>query len=318
MKKTILVSGASGIVGYGILRSLLKNEETYNLIGTTIYNDSIAPAFCDIFELAVPTNTDYYIEWLCSLIKKHNIDMIIPSIEADMYLWNENREEIELTGTTILLNNSQLIYLCKDKFEFYKKLVDFIPEYLIPTTDSFESNIYGYPYILKPKQGFGSKGIIRIKNDDDYEKNKHKINSELIMQPIIGTDDEEYTVSAFFDKEHILIEYLGLKRKLSSNGYTEIAEVVDYDFSDILKNIAKVVKPIGPTNFQFRLDKDLNMKLLEINPRISSSTSIRASFGYNESKMAAEYFLDNILPIKIDKESIKDRKAIRYIEEFIF
>lgn len=318
MKKTILVSGASGIVGYGILRSLLKNKEKYNLIGTSIYNDSIAPAFCDIFELAVYTNAENYVDWLCSLIKKYNIDMIIPSIEVDMYLWNEYREEIESTGVTILLNNCDLLDLCNDKWKFYQKLIDFIPEYLIPTTDKLESNIYGFPYILKPKRGFGSKGIIKIRNEDDYNKNKDKINNNLIMQPIIGSDDEEYTVSAFFDKKHKLVEFLGLKRKLSLNGYTEVAQVVDYDFSNILQKMADVVKPIGPTNFQFRLDKNSNMKLLEINPRISSSTSIRSAFGYNESEMSIDYFLNNIIPSLINKEYIKDRKAVRYIDEYIF
>ena len=47
--KTILVSGASGIVGYGILKSLRMSEEKYNLIGTSIYDDTIAEAFCDLF-----------------------------------------------------------------------------------------------------------------------------------------------------------------------------------------------------------------------------------------------------------------------------
>lgn len=317
MKKTILVSGASGIVGYGILRSLLKNKDQLTLIGITIYEDSIAPAFSDIFELAVPTNADNYIDWLSSVIKKHNVDMIIPSIETDMYLWNKHREEIQKAGAIPLLNNSALIELCEDKWEFYKKLVDFIPEYLIPTSDDVESNIYGYPYILKPKKGFGSKGIIRVNNEEDYQRNRDRISNELIMQPIIGNDNQEYTVSAFFDTEHRLIEFLALKRKLSSNGYTEAAQVTDYDFSEILYDIANVVKPIGPTNFQFRLDKG-SMKLLEINPRISSSTSIRASFGYNESQMSVDYFLDNKFPSKIDKESIKNRRAIRYIEEYIF
>lgn len=318
MKKTILVSGASGIVGYGILRSLLRNKEQYTLIGTTIYKDSIAPAFCDIFELAVPTHADNYIDWLYSIIKKYNIDMIIPSIEADMYLWNKHREEIEKTGVLVMLNNKALIELCKDKWEFYKKLVDFIPEYLIPTTDDIESNIYGFPYILKPKNGFASRGILRIKDEYDYQKNKDKINSDLIMQPIIGKDDEEYTVSAFFDKEHHLVEFLSLKRKLSLNGYTEVAQVANYDFSTILCKISDVVKPIGPTNFQFRVDEDSNMKLLEINPRISSATSIRASFGYNESQMSVDYFLDGKLSNKLDKQAIQNYKAIRYIEEYIF
>lgn len=318
MKKTILVSGASGIVGYGILRSLLKNKEQYTLVGTTIYSDSIAPAFCNIFELAAPTNSENYFEWLFSIIEKYKIDMIIPSIEADMYLWNEHRKEIESTGTFVLLNNSQLINLCQDKWNFYIQLQPLIQEYLIPTTDDLSKNIFGYPYILKPKKGFGSKGIIKIHNEEDYQKYKDKITKNLIMQPIIGTDDDEYTVSAFFDQEHNLIDYLPLKRKLSSNGYTESAEVVNYDFSVILEKIASVVKPLGPTNFQFRLDKNDNMKLLEINPRISSSTSIRASLGYNESQMSIDYFLNGKIPEKVDKESIKNCKAVRYVEEYIF
>lgn len=318
MKKTILVSGASGIVGYGILRSLLKNKEQYNLVGTTIYSDSIAPAFCNIFELAVPTNSENYFEWLFSIIKKYKIDMIIPSIEADMYLWNEHRKEIESTGTFVLLNNSQLINLCEDKWKFYTHLQPLIQEHLIPTTDDLSKNVFGYPYILKPKKGFGSKGIIKIHNEEDYKRYKDKITKDLIMQPIIGTDDDEYTVSAFFDQENNLIDYLALKRKLSSNGYTESAVVVNYNFSSILEKIASVVKPLGPTNFQFRLDKNDNMKLLEINPRISSSTSIRSSLGYNESQMSVDYFLNGKIPERVDKESIKNCKAVRYVEEYIF
>jgi len=40
--KNILVSGASGIIGYGILRSLRLSGIPYKLIGTTIYPDSAA------------------------------------------------------------------------------------------------------------------------------------------------------------------------------------------------------------------------------------------------------------------------------------
>lgn len=317
MKKTVLVSGASGIVGYGILRSLQKCKDQYNLIGTTIYDESVAPAFCDVFELAVPTNAENYIEWLCSIIKKHSVDILVPSIEADMYLWNDHRKEIENAGATLLLNRSELIDLCKDKWNFYKSLVDDIPEYLIPTTDDLSTNIYGYPYIVKPKRGFGSKGIIKIQNENDYQKNKDSFSKELVMQPIIGTDDDEYTVAGFFDRNHNLIDFISFKRKLSTDGFTNTAKVVDYDFEGILKNIANVVKPVGPTNFQFRLFEG-TMKLLEINPRISSSTSIRASFGYNESKMAVDYFLNGIVPCAIDKAPIINRTAVRYVDEYIF
>ena len=116
-KNNILVSGASGIVGYGILKSL-KNLDC-NLIGTTIYETSPANCFADIVLQPPMTCDENYIPWLVETIKKYDIDMIIPAIEADMSEWNKNREILEKTGTFVLLNNSKLIELCLDKWEFY-------------------------------------------------------------------------------------------------------------------------------------------------------------------------------------------------------
>ena len=209
MKKNILVSGASGIVGYGILRSLLQNKNEYRLIGTSIYNFSIAPAFCDIFEEALPTNHPNYLNWLLEIIKKHSIDMIIPGIECDMFLWNTEREKIVSTGVFPLLNNSELIKLCSDKWEFYKKLIIDNAEYAIPTTLNGCFNTFAPPFLLKPRRGYGSKGIIKINNENDFEMHKHKIGTELMMQPIIGSEDEEFTVAVFLiTLQNLLIIYL--------------------------------------------------------------------------------------------------------------
>jgi carbamoyl-phosphate synthase large subunit len=317
MIKNILVSGASGIVGYGILRSLRRSVDEYKLIGTTIYNFSIAPAFCDIFEKALSTNHPDYTGWLCEIIKKHSVDMIISGIECDMFRWNKEREKIISTGAFPLLNNSKLIELCRDKWTFYEKLIIDNAEYAIPTTLDGCFNTFSLPFLLKQRRGYGSKGIIKINNENDFEMHKHKIGTKLMMQPIIGSAEEEYTVSAFFDNTSKFIDYISFKRKLSSDGYTQEAQVVDFDFSTVINDLAEVFKPIGPTNFQFRLDGG-SIKLLEINPRISASSSIRASLGYNESVMSVNYFLNNQIPTKIDKSKIRNKRAIRYIEDYIF
>jgi carbamoyl-phosphate synthase large subunit len=317
MKKNILVSGASGIVGYGILRSLRRSKEEYKLIGTSIHDFSIAPAFCDIFEKALPTHHPDYTDWLCEIIRKYSIDMLIPGIECDMFRWNTEREKIIITSAFPLLNNSKLIELCCDKWAFYEKLIIDNAAYAIPTTFNGDFKTFSFPFLLKPRHGYGSKGIIRINNENEFEMHKHKIGTELMMQPIIGSAEEEYTVSAFFDNVFQLIDYISFKRKLSNDGFTQEAQVVDFEFGDILCNLAEEFKPIGPTNFQFRMDGE-KMKLLEINPRISSATSIRASLGYNESVMSVDYFLKNIIPTKIDKSKIMNKRAIRYIEDYIF
>lgn len=300
----ILVSGASGIVGYGILKSL----KGHNLIGTTIYDFSIAPAFCKA-EKILPTDNINYIDNLCEIIQKHKIDMIIPSIECDMYKWNNLR--MTLSAMTIpLLNNPELINLCYDKWYFYQKLILENPKYAIQTTLSVPDN-FDYPFIMKPRHGYGSKGIIRVNNLNEEIINS---NSDMIIQPIIGSDDEEYTVSGFFDNDSNLIDYFPLKRKLV-NGSTGEAEVADRNFGEVLTDLAKTFRPIGPTNFQFRFDGD-QPKLLEINPRISSATSIRTLFGYNESQMSVDYFLNGQLPKVTNKPYW--RRAIRYIEDYIF
>lgn len=317
MIKKILVSGASGIVGYGILRSLRRSVEEYKLIGTTIHDFSIAPVFCDIFEKALPTNHPGYTDWLCEIIRKYSVDMLIPGIECDMFRWNTAREKIISTGSFPLLNNSKLIGLCCDKWAFYEKLIIDNAEYAIPTSLNGDFKTFSLPFLLKPRHGYGSKGIIKIDNENDFEMHKHKIGTELMMQPIIGSAEEEYTVSAFFDKASKLIDYFSLKRKLSNDGFTQEAQVVDNDYNCMLCDLAEVFKPIGPTNFQFRIDGRA-IKLLEINPRISSATSIRASFGFNESVMSINYFLNNQIPLKIDKSKIVNKRAIRYMEDYIF
>lgn len=311
---SVLVSGASGIVGYGILRCLKERDDCY-LIGTTIYDISPANCFSDIVEIVPPTNAPEYIDVLLELIKKYSVDMLIPGIEADMSFWNENRDILQNTGATLLINNQTLINLCLDKYNFYKCLEENNYAGRINSSIVRDFNVFCTPFLLKPRRGFGSRGIIKISNRDEFDLNSDKIGYRYMQQEYVGTDDEEYTVSAFFDIDSNLKAVIAMKRKLYPEGYTGMAEVVDKElFLDELNRLAEIFAPVGPADFQFRLS-DNKLKLLEINPRISSSTSIRAKFGYNESSMAIDYFLSGK---EIIQPEIRKGRAIRYTEDFIF
>lgn len=313
-KHSILVSGASGIVGYGILRSLKERGDCF-LIGTTIYPKSPANCFSDVVEIVPQTNAPEYLSALKKLIARYSIDMIIPGIEADMSAWNLARVELESTGTFVLLNNSDLISLCLDKWRFYEKLVENDYPGRIETSITPDCTRFAFPFLLKPRCGFGGRGIIKIESREQFEQNRNKIGDHLMMQEYVGSDAEEYTISAFFDGKSAVRAVMGLRRRLSGAGYTEMAEVVDTDeFMGDIKLLADIFKPVGPTNFQFRKDGNA-LKLLEMNPRISSSTSIRAKFGYNESSMAAAYFLEGK---EVVQPEIKRGHAMRYTEEYIF
>lgn len=316
--KTILVSGASGIVGYGILRSLRESGKHLSLIGTSIYDDSVAPAFCDIFELAPPTSDAVYIEWLSNTIRTHRVDLVVPGIEIDMYKWVEHVPEIEASGAIAMLNNAALIQLCSDKWAVYEDLIEAGLPCAIESSlsDDFHAlrERFGLPFLLKPRRGFGSKGIVKVDDAETFSRHRLDIGPILMAQPIVGHDDEEYTTSAFCDGQGGFYASMALRRRLSREGFTEKATVVPAaEFAVTISELCDRLRPLGPTNFQFRKCGD-GMKLLEINPRISSATSIRTAFGYNESAMAVDYFLDRRMPLQ---PAIRYGRAVRYTEEHI-
>jgi carbamoyl-phosphate synthase large subunit len=101
---------------------------------------------------------------------------------------------------------------------------------------------------------------------------------------------------------------------LSSAGNTQEAEVVnDSTIEEASMALTALFRPIGPTNYQFRKEAGVAY-LLEINPRFSSSNSLRTAFGYNEAEMAIEYFLLNQRP---PVPHILSGIAWRYSEDFV-
>ncbi len=315
----VLVSGASGVVGYGILRSLRRDRPQDELLGTSIHDGSVAPAFCDRFERAVPTADPGYLDWLEGTVRRYRIDVLIPGIEVDLYAWSEHEARIRQTGARPVLNTPSLVSLCRDKWHFYEALTArdlscAIPSVIAGTFDDLEAR-FGLPFLLKPRRGFGSKGIVRVHDAATFERHAVDLGRVLMAQPIVGQDADEYTIAVYGDGRGGQLARMCMRRELSAGGFTERAEVVDITpFAPALETLCQAFTPSGPTNFQFRLTQD-GPRLLEINPRISSSTSIRAAFGYNEAAMSVAELMEGVAPTQTH---IRGGSAVRYLEDCIF
>ncbi len=307
-----MVSGASGVVGYSCLKAL-KSVNKYYLIGTSIYDSDVAKKFCDLFLMAPHTESNNYLDWLGRIIIDYGIDLIIPGIEIDLYKWNKIRSRINEWGAKAILNSSQLIELCQDKWFFYEKVkrIDesiWIPT-ILPCDYRVAKKILGSEMVIKPRRGYGSIGVYYASDEKEYIF--YKKNDSIIQKKIFG---EEYTVGAFYDRNSDLCTYISLERKLGRGGFTEFAETNDHpQLEPVISKLGKELKAIGITNYQFINDRG-NLKLLEINPRISSSTSIRTLLGYNECDMGVRFMLWNELPGVI---KLKKGRVTRYIEEIV-
>jgi carbamoyl-phosphate synthase large subunit len=317
----VLVSGASGIVGYGILKCLRLAPNLLHLTGTSLYEDSVAPAFCDQFEQAPHTEDPSYLPWLLNLIQTHAIDVLIPGIEADLHLWSNHREQLAETGAQLSLNTQELIEKTRDKWIFYEALEAVDSPYRIPSslngrwTWKEACEAFGPKLILKPRSGYASRGLLRVESREQWEAQRHRVGPELLVQPQIGREDAEYTVAIFGDGEGQSVASIALRRVLSAEGFTGKAQPVpSKPFEPAIEHLCRLFRPIGPTNLQFRLHED-HPYLLEINPRISSSVSLRCAFGYNEPAMAVRHLLEGVLP---QQPTLRSGRAIRYWEDCLF
>jgi carbamoyl-phosphate synthase large subunit len=132
---------------------------------------------------------------------------------------------------------------------------------------------------------------------------------------LIGTIDDEYTISVFGEGTGNYIDSLIFRRYLSNAGASEKIYTIKNDelLMKAVNELVKIFKPNGPTNFQFRKQNG-NVYLLEINPRISSACSLRTKFGYNEPVLCVQHFLENK---SYSIQNKKDGIAIRYIADKI-
>lgn len=312
-----MVTGVGAVIGQGIVRSLKTGRRGLRprIVGIDANPFSVGFQWVDA-SYTVPRVTEgSWPDAIADICRRENIGLILPGIEQDVKAFLENLDRLAgATDAQPLLNTPELLSLGFDKWELYL----FAKKHGIemPDTSPFDPDPPAemYPLLLKPRAGMAGKGIYRVNGKEELDCLGRLIDrNAYILQRHVGTDEEEYTVSVFGLKGGDFAGPFALRRKLSYGSTFEAETVEDPALSEKVRRIAGLLRPIGPTNFQFRKDGD-TYYLLEINPRFSSSTSIKSAFGFNEPMMAVKVFFYGRKRIRL---RLKSGRASRYIADHV-
>ncbi|URK88617.1 ATP-grasp domain-containing protein [Rhizobium sp. RCAM05350] len=293
---TVVVTAVGALIGQGIIRSLRMSGLSVRVIGVDRDPRGIGPYWCDAFfaKPAFDESSEAYLDFWKNLLIDENVDLVLPGLELDVLFFSRNRAVFADLDARIVLNDPAVIELAQDKWDFGLELerlgLPTIPARLGAGWAQCARDL-GLPLLLKPRQGNGSRGIAVLRDEDDFNYWSRKSTDAFLIQKFIGSDEQEFTVGAFGFGDGTALAPIIFRRKLSVAGNTQYAEVVEHPLLvEAVTRLATIFKPEGPTNYQFRMDGETPY-LLEINPRFSSSTSLRAAFGYNEAAMSVEYYL---------------------------
>ncbi len=317
----ILVTGVGAIIGYGIIKSLRKSRYNVRIIGIDIFSDAVGRVWCDEFVQGVRADSKRFPDFIAELVKKFGIELIIPGIEQDVDALGNMVYRQFFSACKIVLNTEFALKVFSNKkltYMLVKELgLPFIPFVLSQDASGKSTeeiiDIIGLPCVAKPEISYAGKGLFTILNSKELQFYKKK--KKYIFQKKIDSGIE-YTISVFGLGNGKYCNPVCLNRKLGTDGATHKAEVFEFSpFEYQIGAIVERVKPVGPTNFQFiESNFDDSVLLLEVNPRISASTSIRTGFGVNEAEMCIEFFLERQKPFPA---RVRKGKAQRYIDEVI-
>lgn len=312
----ILVTAIGG-GGHGeqILKALrLAKNSKYHIIGADA--NSKCPQFNMTDQSAVlpMASASNYMDKLYELIDKHQIKVLFHGCEPELKLFAKNRKEIESRGVFLPINPTNVIDLCMDKEKTNERLINLgfdAPKYSVIHTNEDLKEIDWFPVVVKPSIGGGGSANVYIAQNQNelngiaeylgLEKNKIK----FLIQEYVGTPDDEYTVGVLHDMNGVYINAIAVKREFTGQlnmrmsvpnitGKSELGPKLIISsgishgtvgrFSEVTeqcKEIAHSIGAKGVINIQCRL-VDGVVKVFEINPRFSGTTSLRAMVGYNE------------------------------------
>lgn len=260
----------------------------------------LAPAlyFGDTHYLLPKIHSGQYVNEIINICNKEDVAIIIPTIDTELIMLAENKEEIEKqTNAKVMISSLSLVSLCRDKIKFQKNLESM--GFDVPKLIEKNSDIEQYPLFIKPLDGSSSINAFKIQNEKELLFFRDYIEKPIIQECVVGV---EYTIDAFIDFKGQIITIVPRERLATRAG--EIAKgriVKERNIIENVKLLIQALKPIGHITIQCIQSND-KIYYLEINPRFGGGAPMSIMAGADSCENIYRILNDECLSYHEDYE----------------
>ena len=263
------------------------------IIGTDVTDLSAALQCCDVKKIVAPIDSPKYRQQLFALIKEHNVDLLIPTVDLDLPLWSKYRDKLLQLNCTPLISSEKVIATCLDKRKTYKALLKLgldAPDTFTPK-NVLASKVKQYPYILKPWDGHASRAIHIANNKRELEFFSKYIPHCMVQTLVRG---EEFTVDVLVDFDMNIRSVVPRKRIQVRGG--EVSKGITVKHQEIIKQSTYLVNKLGAgpgvITLQCFLTDQNEIKFIEINPRFGGGILLSIEAGANFPKWIIQLLMN--------------------------
>ncbi len=276
-KTTILMTGAGGAALPFLIASLKKHG--YRVL-TADMDPFAAGLFLADKGFVIPrADAQEFPAAIKKICTDESVDIVMPLVDEELVTVSKMKG----INAIPLMPRTAFIETCLDKYRLVQELeAHGIPApKTVPATEGPAA--VGFPCIVKPRTGRGSRDVELLKNKKDFNLWKSSTGDRadrFILQEYI--DGTEYTVSVVAWRDG-RVQSVVPKEIISKKGITRLAVTRrNVAIDEYCTRIQECLKADGPFNVQLRCDKTGQPLLFEINPRYSTTVSLTILAGIDE------------------------------------
>lgn len=267
-----------------LIQAFRKAADRLN-IGLKIYGADIsdsapALAFCDHTVIVPRIYDEKYIPELKKVSREEGIDALIPTIDTDLLILAQNREDFG--NTRVIISTPKKIALCRDK----RITADYFHSIGLKSpfpVDDWTQYKDTFPAFIKPKDGSSSINAYRVDSMEELKSYAAQV-PDYIIQPFI--EGTEYTVDIFCDFEGNPVFITPRIRLAVRSGEvlkTEICQ--DQRIIGEMSQLIADYKPCGQITVQLIREKDTGDDYyIEINPRFGGGAPLTVKAGADSAE----------------------------------
>src|SRR5579864_8095416 len=270
----------------------------YDIVTSDIDAQAAGLYQSDIGILVPAASSSDYIDYMIKICTEQNIQGIFVGSSEELFPIAFAKEKIEKeTGAIVFTNPIDVITTGIDKwktFEFLKKNGLPCAESSLPENQEDLIEKFGFPLVVKPREGYGSLHFYIVNNRDEIRQAISAIQHagwHPIIQEYLDGKNVKFTSGVVVDRTGKTVMSSISMRKTLKQGQTYKAFVDD--FHDVRKSAEETAMKFGcrgSINIQAKMSENVP-KIFEINPRFSATCPIRAVAGVNEPDIVFRNFV---------------------------
>ena len=239
----------------------------------------------DKAHLVDPISAGHYIEELIDIVRRAEIDLLVPTIDTELLLLAEAVDRFAEVDCCTLISSSAVVGTCRDKILTYKLLkgagIDTPATWL--WTEAVKRKSHRYPRFLKPRAGSAAMGNYVVNNVDELMTFGRRVPEAIVQEFVKGT-------------EHTLDVYTGLDgrprcvvpRKRLEVRTGEVSKGVVVKDPAIMAVGSRVAEALGAcrgvVTVQCMVTPKGRIRVIEINPRFGGGAPLSIHAGANFPK----------------------------------